>query len=552
MFRFLTVALAVSIITPSWAQEASFSKISEGISSPTALFNPKPLLWGGKDKEDVITSIRNVPADIFSRGFGKLIKTMLMTPVSLDTVKDIQSVADVQDVTAARLQKLLDLGAFDDANRIVTLIADSDIDSVPLASAIANTHLALGQMGAACLDLLSFESLKRENLAELDPIYKNLINTCSEDARYITPDIRRVLTLEDVKSLSPLALSIGLHKGRIDTDRQASSTTFKNLTPYAQATLMKNDGFPIDVKIEHLGYALARDIITPKQARTILSNKYKIDMTLEDTGTPDAQEILASLNGTNTNQWLPKLEELRYQTLSDAQQKDLLTKLATIALVNDPYDLLSYAGRDSNQRFGFDSLNYNDLKDRKAYVAALVQALSDVPPVGNGSTITTSESPWVLLVLTGLIELTTQDLTLWAQKNLDMLTPISPELPHRLALIFPALEKKNSKLGTIFTDYVNKKSLTLSRNYVMHRDDVLLYAKEMANDEPLGLLASQLAQVSNNESMDQIDPVIVAEMMRILMSAGLKETAHDIAIESLANITPVKDAEMGNKQTKEN
>lgn len=512
----MTRALATALLCSSLIAAPALAADSPGVWQNQRLEGISQAIWDVKNPDDIIKTISQLPDNTGSRALNQLVKALLLAPVSIPDAQD-----DLEPLTAMRLQKLLEMGGLNEAKTLTNLIDTEEplgpvlMDQVLLALVASNTK------EAACLDLLAYQSDTPDQFARLSDGAKTVLQDCLKK-KPADASPKKDYSFAELKDLGPWESALAIAGDAFSIKAEGNvAADFGALTPFQQALIMHSAAISPRLQWRLMGDVLRHDYITLSQAQDIYM---RADLPNNMSAT-DVRKMVSSKSGFER---LP----FYYKSLSSdksgdpALVKGLATPIAAAGVTYDLYALLpfqTYLGQ----------LDMKTLSTRSAFINTMGIYLDGGTLADLNQRPEPKDAAWIFTALSGEQSYNGADLDIWAEQNLDLLSGIAPELRAKLAKRFEGTLNQNKNKSTFFLDYVNKKSLTDSANYVMHDDKALSQAESFGSDGAVGPMLVQLALAGKNTNPDRLDPEGMMRINRLLEKSGLTQTAHRLLVETL-------------------
>lgn len=246
-FLLISFSALLFMTAPSQAQEEIDDMAPESYQNPVIdqgaglLFSdlngalPKGLWWK-QNRSDIIYLLQNLPAEAPSRAFQEIKRNMLVSYYDTSVITDDIIEEDGTGLLSVRLQKLMEMGFWDDAFKLYTDNIDDPGDISTLAEIGVMIIMNMQGVSTACLE----EKVLYPRFADL-PFWQRLDQLCSielgmiptSDANfdsetlqsvYLKPDFKiSANDIDKLKTLNGLELAILSHKGKIDYNGFAPS-----------------------------------------------------------------------------------------------------------------------------------------------------------------------------------------------------------------------------------------------------------------------------------------------------------------------------------------
>jgi hypothetical protein len=273
MTRLLFILFALLISTPSFAQA------NEGAGLIYSDLNgalPKGL-WRKQNRSEIIYLLQNLPAHSSSRAVQEIKRDMLLSYYDTSEIVNDVSVKSGKDLLTLRLQKLMEMGLWEDALKLYTNTTEDPGQNNKLGQ--IGLLLILNQRGlsTACLeekvlygrfaDTVFWKQIDRICNIEMGISTKETVNDFPDSsvlqAIFFDKDFKiSAQDIETLEDLSPLELSLLALKNRIKYDRVNLS---KVTAPFLIKTFMEDKKFPSQYKgaLENQAQRLALSPIVP-------------------------------------------------------------------------------------------------------------------------------------------------------------------------------------------------------------------------------------------------------------------------------------------------
>lgn len=470
------------------------------------LFPPNPMVfpegfWNGASRQDAVAFLSQTGTISAGRSTRQFALKTVLTPFP-----DVAaSTHPTENLYALRIHKLVDLGYFDDAQKLYKL--NESAPPTPLAAkAGIEAMLGHGEIAVACLDQKTFEaSLKTDDInfwrnldifcqALLGPVAGNddelrLSNASRAYVEMIKPSFQNMDAINQLDIISTLALfKTGAFSASLSTPAGIELLDDKHLSALVSYATPSADLIPL------LSVGLEKGMIAPDKALALLKS---IDpQTLTGTLSPFLKEYFKNPSG-------PVLTNHILELATDSVTQSLLIPLYAAPEIAFPDILIP-------RTLGILALTNQELPlnlIRAAYPSS-------------ESSITDDPSGEKLLIL-ALLD---------SYKNLenDAQNPIIPTLTALQYANYPQKDIKNA--------YDNVFNLTPSGNYVMPKGDILSSLKESADKKQMNQVVIRSLALLNDKPLEKLHPAALYQVLEALNSAGLTEETIFLTREVLGTL----------------
>ena len=475
-FYFLLIAALLTFAAPA--------KAGEGIgliSSDQDGALPKSL-WRNQPRSEINYLLKNLPADSSLRSVQEIKRNMLLSYYDATSIKNDIEVKPGEDLLTLRLQKLIEMGLWEDAFKLYTKSTEDPGNNDALAQIGVLLILTQKGLSTACLE----EKVLAPRFPESD-FWKQIDSACEMElyGKKPTQDnygnssvLQAVFTdkkfkisansFETLSKLSPLELALLSNKGRIHYTDMSSSD---KISPRLLKTFLNDPKLPAKTKESLEKLAFQKALLTESLGK--------------NTPNEDENAVLAISQKQLTTQVANKLKA--GQTIDDNEVKKLVD-LSTINPENMFY----------------------------------IQILNETSPRQNYSKITGDVQP--------------------SEAAISPLLNNDPEGKKREKVNFlkSLLDKTSEFSNNPANVYEKQISLTPDGGYVMPTDSPTNWLRQTKQHQLVGLsLLIVLSNIDSNayakNSGDNPENGTV-NVLKSLSTVGLIDQAHHIAKEELANL----------------
>lgn len=473
------------------------------ILSPRPAYGFQNDFWASSSRQDLVAFLSS-PAVPRSKAARNLALRVTLTPsTSLSDTKNPD-----ENIYALRLKKLVELGSFDDAQKLYKL--NESVPPTPMAAQSGiEASLGHGEIAVACLDQKTFDApLKAKDTAfwsHIDTFCQTLLGPVagndevlrlSNASRAYVEIAKPVVTVAaDINKLDIISTIAMMEAGRLSTlinsPENLQAINDKHLAVLAHYAK------PSAATIPLLAEGITRGIVSNDQAIDFLkaidlkdvSNPYNAFLKeyFKTTGTPVVTDQLLTLATDKTR------EALLYPLYTSSDMaipnghKPLSLKLLALTNQDLPRGLVKEA-------YGItDKEDMNESGDRqvKSGEEILIKLLIEKGKTGG-----------ILL------------------PNNDTATLLALDYAN-----YPQKDAKNA--------YDNILSLTPNGNYVMPIGDILSSLKKSANQKQINQVVIRSLAIIDDKSLEQLHPVALYRILEALNSAGLNEETMSLTHEVL-------------------
>ena len=512
-------------------------------------------MWAGSSRSTLLKYIPLLPTGDAIRPAQLLARRVLLSNGDVKMLDHNSGSADSPDLFTLRIEKLLEMGAYDDAVELYTLIeGEPSHDRLGRAGIMA--LMSGGYPAQACLearavhhDFATTDDADEDNfwrqiesictfiqIQSAKTILRNGIQTISTKgfdrsaitgipgSRVLTtlasrPDYRHTVgSPKDIEELSAIERAVIKGLGRFDYSRLKLKrpqdiptrvlmimATDRNLQDHHRATLNVEAARRGVIDAARLGKVYAdlagkEDKLGVDPASLRLWDRYA----LYNKSTDEAERkrmVAALLEGPA--QGLPVA---------------LLPFADTVSGIN-PATLSANAVRN-----GLLLMLYNNTVPPERWVTAWLQAESGDSVKKPDSVVLYLANILLENLPTNSIPFPDDSLKPWFQ---------GPELTKSLEIwsLFSGLGRENTLHNVAAQDVYEKHvDLTLANDYVMPTDGLLEQIREASNNDRLGEVALLAAVALNEYSPGKTHPGVFREVLQSLITVGLKEEAQQVAL----------------------
>ncbi len=492
-------------------------------------------LWTGLSRDEVIKGLHALPVPRFSPSLRELTLRVLLSKA---TVAPSKADPPVTDVFAARMSKLIELGAFREAMSLYEKL-DSPATTAEAALAGMKAFVGNGQVAIACLEQKALDPTLKSD----DPFWKDLDQFCQTfikgDAQSGPDDLQSLMRaavayaeaekivspsqFEDLNSRSLIHLMVLSKAGILDRGKWSVANAAK-LDPSVIAFLLAQQPEKVEQKLSLFTVAVAHGIRSPQDLETafketaaspvphgdwapFLNTYTKLVNAGSDADRIKHLKTLLALSDTVTPvafaPLTPLLTELKPAAPLTADEARIVLRSFISAGAQIPLAWVSYAyGQPSD---GVDS-------GESELLAVWNNPVSDPPKEGQKTSAPAK-----------------------AKKP-----PLTKELAYSL-ILQAYLKDEDQTSPADKPAYDNFLSLTGPTNYVMPSGELTESLKKAAQAGSLGKILLYSLQMLNGEKVDQIHPQTLSQVLKALKTAGLSEETVSLAHEALEGLTTKKE-----------
>lgn len=480
--------------------------------SPRPAFGFQNDFWKGITRQELVAFLSKPSFATKSKFTRDLTLKATLTPSS-----DLAPAKTPEDnIYALRLEKLVNLGSFEDAQKLYKLNESSPPTPLAAQSGIESS-LGNGEIAVACLDEKTFDSnLKTQNpsfwnnlgifcQALLGPVAGDdenlrLQNASQAYLEIVTSSVGAPTDLNKMDLPSTIAL---MKSGQLNAFLNTpDAMTIAEVDDKHLAVLMHYANPSIE-NIPILAESIRRGLIDNTKAfdflksinLTDISNPYQAFLKeyFKTPNTPLVTDHLLSLTTSPTQEiLLYPLYTAPETSIPNNHQK---LSLRVLAFTNQ--DLPLPLVRDGYQE---ESATF------------FPSAESDAKQASSG------EELLIKLLL---------------RKSLTKLLRDRVSIPPNAQATLMALDQGNYPQKDIKSSYDNILSLTDDDNYVMPMDDILSSLKKFANQKQVNQVVIRSLAIIEDKSLEQLHPAALYRILEALSSAGLNEETMALTREVL-------------------
>lgn len=510
-------------------------------------------MWEGTARSTLVKFLPRLPGGNAARPAQLLARRVLLSNGDAEMLRDDVSPVPGQDLFTLRLEKLLDMGAYNDAVALYTMIEGEPAhDRLGRAGVMALMYggfpaqaclearavhhdFATGestefwnQIEAVCT-FIQVQSLKAVTQASLQPAsfkgFDRSAVTGVPGSRILTtlasrPDYRHMVAApKDIEALSALERAVIKGLGRFDYTRLRLKQTRDISTPVLM--LMATDKNAPDALRASLNVEAAR--------RGVIDSQQLGRLYLDLAGKEIDPEAATS----------PRLWDRYAAYAKSTNEKERRSIVAAIlessARIGEPTALLPFADTVPD-------IDPAALSARAALRNGLLLMLYSkiVPPerwlnvwlkAESGDSVKTPDS--VILYLANLLpeNLPTNSIAFPDDALKTLLK--GPEDPKSLEIwsVFSGLGRESALHNVTGQDaYEKHVDLTVVNDYVMPTDGLIEQIRDASNNDRLGEVALLAAVALNEYSPGKTHPGVFREVLQSLATVGLKEEAQQVAL----------------------
>lgn len=494
----------LSRAAPEGETAASADNKALELLSPRPAYGFQNNFWGDSTRQDLIAFL-DTPASV---SHNKSVRDLALKAALTPSAPLAPSKNTDENIYALRLNKLVNLGSFDDAQKLYKL-NESDPPTPLAAQAGIESSLGHGEIAVACLDQKTFNaSLKAKDAAfwsHIDTFCQALLSPVAGDddtlrlanasRAYIEITKPSVTTVTDINALDVISTIAMMESGRLSALVGAADQLGKIDDKHLSVII--HYAKPSAATLPLLAEGITRGIVSNAQAIAFMkaidlkdiSNPYNAFLK-EYFKTPDSPVVTDQLLTLTTDR---TRETLLYP----------LYAISDIAIPNQ-HKMISLR---------LLALTNQDLPIRLVDEAYATQTL-DHSSESSKQDIESGEK--------FLIKLLLEKAKSNAQTSPDNVTATL------LALDYANYPQKDAKNA-----YDNILSLTPTGNYVMPIGDILSNLKKSANQKQISQVVIRSLAVINDKPLEQLHPAALYQILEALNSAGLTEETMALTHEVL-------------------
>ncbi len=249
-----TALILLSFSIPSFAQEKSLQEGAGLLTSDLKGALPKAL-WSKQPRSEITYLLKNLPADGSMRSIQKIKRDMLLSRYDTSLIDNDIDIKSGDDLLTLRLQKLMEMGLWENAFTLFTRTTRDPEENDALAQIGVMLLLTQKGLSTACLenkvlndrfpDTPFWEEIDLVCAAEMET--ESIIGTQFSEssvlqAIYNEPDfLIPTDNMSALKKLTPLELAVVSLKKRIDYQ---SLDLSNNIPPHIIKTFLNDPNFP--------------------------------------------------------------------------------------------------------------------------------------------------------------------------------------------------------------------------------------------------------------------------------------------------------------------
>lgn len=502
MTRLLLIALLSFLPSLAYAQEEKTEADSMpsvdwvSVESTGTLSSVKDgalekTLWANQRRSDIEETIKTLPDQHFLRSALSLQRRLLLTRADASVIQNDVGPIRGNDLLIQRINKLMDMGLYDDAWTLYTLKAEEPYD-VSIAQMGMLLLVMKDDLATACLEEKVFASKYPS-----DAFFKQLDTVCNQ-VMADKPIPGPVVAATDAKALikmSPLDRALALALGKI-----------------------KYDG-------------LTRDALA-KMPSTLLSF-FLMDKTLPETAKvlikteTDARGMSWYLASVASDESYKKAKAMG----KDAESQWPILESALTAKSN-PADLHAYIDMLSAAK------PTNLSTDTVVKVmGALLSSAKPLPEFWLAEAKKrASEKPIIYIYLKAFKSLTpTPDAVIEDEILSKELAKLKPTDSDQIIAIIESLDKKADILNNLLRIYEKHSSLTSAKDYVMPNAELSETAETASDKKQIGITVMEVS-IALAAKPDNMYSGTIGKSLNSLLNTGLIEDANVIGSEIIASV----------------
>ncbi|OFW87925.1 MAG: hypothetical protein A3B66_00950 [Alphaproteobacteria bacterium RIFCSPHIGHO2_02_FULL_46_13] len=473
------------------------------ILSPRPAYGFQNDFWASSSRQDLVAFL-SPPSVPRSKAARNLALRVTLTPsASLSDTKNPD-----ENIYALRLKKLVELGSFDDAQKLYKLNESAPPTPMAAQSGI-EASLGHGEIAVACLDQKTFDAgLKAKDAAfwgRIDTFCQTLFGPVAGDDEalrlanasraYVEIAKPAVTAAADINKLDIISTIAMMESGRLST--LINSPENLQAIDDKHLAVLAHYAKPSAATIPLLGEAITRGIVANDQAIDFLK---AID--LKDVSNPYNAFLKEYFKTTGA----PVVTEQLLALATDKTREALLYPLYTSSDMPIPngHKLLS--------------LKLLALANQVLPKSLVMEAYGLTAPTAKDESLDKTAQSGEEFLIKLLIE---------KAKTGGILLP-NNDTATLLALDYANYPQKDAKNA-----YDNLLSLTPNDNYVMPIGDILSSLKKSANQKQINQVVIRSLAIIDDKSLEQLHPVALYRILEALNSAGLNEETMSLTHEVL-------------------
>lgn len=470
--------------------------------SPRVKYGFQKDFWDDVTRRELIDFLASPSPASQSRAMRDLALKATLTPAH-----DLSSSSKPEEnIYALRLMKLVNLGSFDDAQKLYKL--NESAPPTPLAAEMGiEASFGHGEFAVACLDQKTFDNSLKTSATfwqNVDSFCQALLSPVAGDddalrltnaSRAFTEIVKtEVKTVEDINKLDFVNTITLYETGKLNTllstDDNISKIDDKHIA------IMSRYAKPSAVGLSILAQGLKRGLVERNKVMEVIQ---AVD--LKDNSNSYASFLKEYIKEKKA----PVLTDALLNLADTPEKEALLYPLYTASEIAFPE-----GHKVSNLRFL--SLTNQELPIN------LVQSAFPNAPIE--SSLQPSDTGEMILIKL-LLEKAKAD---------------SKEAPESRYATLLALDYANYPQKDIKNAYENVFNLTPVGNYVMPMGDILSSLKESANKKRIYQVVIRSLAITEDKPLEQLHPAALYRILEALNSAGLTEETLSLTRETLGNI----------------
>ncbi len=473
------------------------------IMSPRPAYGFQNDFWGDTRRQDIASFLASstIPR---SRTARNLLLRATLTPSSeLSDTKNPD-----ENIYALRLKKLVELGSFDDAQKLYKM-NESDPPTPMAAQSGIESSLGHGEIAVACLDQKTFTaSLKAKDATfwnHLDTFCQALLGPVAGDDEVLRLGNASRAYIEIIKPAVTVAADIN----KLDV-----ITTIAMMEAGRFSELLNSTENIATIDDKHLAilmyYAKPSAVTLPLLAESLTRGLVSNDKAIDFMKAIDLKDISNPYNA-----FLKEYFRTPDKPIVTTQLLALATDKTREALLYPLYTSSDIAIPNEHKIL---SLSLLALTNQDLPRELVRQSLGATTPTTQGESVEKITQSGEEILIKLLIE---------KAKTGGIL------LPNNNAATLLALDYANYPQKDAKNAYDNLLSLTPSGNYVMPIGDILSNLKKSANQKRLNQVIIRSLSIIDDKSLVQLHPVTLYQILEALNSAGLNEETMALTREVL-------------------
>lgn len=464
-------------------------------------------LWQGQNRSDIEKYIKALPDRIALRSVLNLQRRLLLSQTDASLIKNDTQPEQGHDLLIARIQKLIDMGLYDDAWSLYTQKAENPYD-VSISQMGMVLLVVRNDLATACLEEKVFS-----NRFPHDAFFSVLDNACAPIlGAPAAPQFKDNAALQSVYNDPAYGVFAKSFENLVSMDALTRALVFAN-------GKIRYDGLTPEILSKTPSSLVAlyvMDKAMPDSARTMVEKEMSrrgLSWHTESLAKTDLYKRAKDLSKDPEDQW-PILES----ALTEISNPADLSPFTDWIAVSEPKTVLS-------------------TKTIINVMKALLASQKPLPPFwAQQAQAITPENPIVYIYLQAFTSLTpTPGLAIKDEKLAQALKALKDQDRQQVLGIITTLDKENKILNNPAIVYEKHSVLTAGNNYVMPTEEINKLLDMALEKKQIGITILALLN-SLAAAPDNMYSETVTKALDSMLSVGLIEDAKLIGAETVTSV----------------